>query len=67
MRIRGEELMASKRMENIRPFNGFPRDTDANIGYVIQLCDSCGDRIYVPFNQLGEWPEICRNCYSEGL
>ncbi|MFB6175349.1 MAG: hypothetical protein ABEJ87_05265 [Candidatus Nanohalobium sp.] len=59
--------MATKRMRTLRPFNGFPQSTDANIGYVIQLCRGCGNRICVPFNQVGREPEICESCYSGGL
>jgi CxxC-x17-CxxC domain-containing protein len=59
--------MASRRMEVVRPFNGFPRSTDANVGFVIQLCLECGERIYIPFNQLGEKPHVCSDCYTRNL
>jgi CxxC-x17-CxxC domain-containing protein len=59
--------MASRRMDAVRPFNGFPRKTDANNGYVIQLCNSCGERIFIPFNQLGDKPQVCSDCYTGGL
>jgi len=55
--------MASERMDQVRPFNGFPRSTDARNGYFIKTCRGCGERIFIPFNQLGERPQVCSSCY----
>ncbi|MFB6115771.1 MAG: hypothetical protein ABEK04_05825 [Candidatus Nanohalobium sp.] len=55
--------MATERMSDIMPFNGFPTSTEANTGYVIHFCGECGERIFIPFTQLGDEPKVCKACY----
>jgi len=55
--------MKSERMSRVRPFNGFPRNTEAKKGFVVKKCKDCNESIFVPFNQLGDMPNICRECY----